>query len=159
MPQMDDRRTLIENSIETLVGQFLYYDRKEYEELPLGEIEAAIKAGEITVEEIVGEFERHLCEGLPDDLVPPLGSGPREPHPKDLKLVPLDTLPQDQWHRELVYHPGGQDENGPDWSNFDVGRVAFWEPDRDFPDLTSVYFGFLLHYSPDNLWVPVEEES
>ena len=37
-------------------GKFVYYDRKESESLPMGEIERAIKEGLVTTEEIATEF-------------------------------------------------------------------------------------------------------
>jgi superfamily II RNA helicase len=42
-----------------LAGAFFYYDRKEDEDLPRGEIEAALAAGEITLDEIVREFAKN----------------------------------------------------------------------------------------------------
>lgn len=39
-----------------LVSSFLYYDRKEDDILPVGEIEKAIKNGEISIEDIVDRF-------------------------------------------------------------------------------------------------------
>lgn len=59
---MKTRRENIEATIDDLVGSFLYYDRKEDEELPRGEIEAAVKAGEITVDEIVERFRKGVQE-------------------------------------------------------------------------------------------------
>lgn len=60
----EKRRDLIETSINDLVSNFLYYDRKEDEELPRGSIQEAIAAGEISVEEIVATFNKELREGL-----------------------------------------------------------------------------------------------
>jgi hypothetical protein len=51
------RREHILAVVSDLATDFLYYDRKE-SELGVGEIEAAVHAGEITVEEIVEEFRR-----------------------------------------------------------------------------------------------------
>jgi len=53
-------------TIDDFIGDFLYYDRKEDEDLPRGEIEAAIKAGEVTVEQIVERFDKALRQGLDD---------------------------------------------------------------------------------------------
>jgi hypothetical protein len=39
-----------------MVGDLLYYNRKEDEDLPRGAIEAAVAAGEITKQEIVDAF-------------------------------------------------------------------------------------------------------
>jgi len=51
-------------TVSDLVTNFLYYDRKGDEDLPLGEIQEAIKKGEITEEEIVKRFQEKLHEGL-----------------------------------------------------------------------------------------------
>jgi len=61
---MPTRRDLIRGTVSDLVADFLYYDRKNDQDLPLGEIEAAIEAGEITVDEIVVQFRMELQEGL-----------------------------------------------------------------------------------------------
>jgi Ca2+-binding EF-hand superfamily protein len=58
------RRQIIETTIDDLVSNFLYYDRKEDEDLPRGEIEAAVAAGEITKDEIVERFRKELEKGL-----------------------------------------------------------------------------------------------
>lgn len=51
-------------TVDDMIADFLYYGRKEDEDLPQGEIEAAIEAGEITVENIVERFAEKLSEGL-----------------------------------------------------------------------------------------------
>ena len=61
---MTERRRHIENCISDLVGSFLYYDRKEDEELPRGAIEAAIEAGEISVTEMADQFRGHLIDAF-----------------------------------------------------------------------------------------------
>jgi hypothetical protein len=43
--ESSDRRQGILNTLSASVGCFLYYDRKEDEDLPRGEIEAAVKDG------------------------------------------------------------------------------------------------------------------
>ena len=58
------RAALINATIKDAVADFLYYDRKEDEELPVGEIEAAIDAGEITVDQIARLFHEELLEAL-----------------------------------------------------------------------------------------------
>lgn len=58
------RRKHIETTLDDLVSNFLYYDRKEDEELPRGEIEAAVAAGEITVDEMVERFAKGLNKRL-----------------------------------------------------------------------------------------------
>lgn len=50
--------------IDTAVMNFVYYDRKNCEELPVGTIEKAIEAGEITVDDIVNEFKKLLIDAL-----------------------------------------------------------------------------------------------
>ena len=52
------------NAVESLVSDFLYYGRKEDEELPQGSIEKAIDEGLITLEEILIHFKEKLIEGL-----------------------------------------------------------------------------------------------
>lgn len=59
---MKTRKQHILDIVNDLAGSFLYYDRKEDEDMPVGEIEATIKAGEITIDEIVAEF-RGVIEG------------------------------------------------------------------------------------------------
>jgi len=51
---------ILSNTIDDLVANFLYYDRKEDEELPRGAIEEMIEKKEATVEEIVGYFWSEL---------------------------------------------------------------------------------------------------
>ena len=54
------RRNVILNTVYDSVGDLLYYDRKEDEDLPLGAIESAVQNGEITVDEIVAKFKERL---------------------------------------------------------------------------------------------------
>lgn len=58
------RRSDIITAVEDLVADFVYYDRKEDEDLPRGSIQGAIDAGEISVDEIVARFAASLREGL-----------------------------------------------------------------------------------------------
>lgn len=58
------RRDMILGVVDDLVSDFLYYDRKEDEELPRESIEAAIEAGEITVDRIVDAFRKSLEDAL-----------------------------------------------------------------------------------------------
>lgn len=60
----NNKRDLILGTIEDLISDFLYYDRKEDEELLRGDIEEAIKSGEITVEEMVEKFSNDLKKYL-----------------------------------------------------------------------------------------------
>lgn len=50
--------------VDDLVSCFLYYDRKEDEDLPLGTIETAIASGVITVDEISQKFDSALRAGI-----------------------------------------------------------------------------------------------
>ena len=59
---MDDRRDLILNIVSDLVADFVYYDRKEDEDLPRGSIEDAIKSGEITIEDIANKFGLEMAK-------------------------------------------------------------------------------------------------
>tara|TARA_R110000772_G_scaffold24212_2_gene64119 strand:+ start:2253 stop:2441 length:189 start_codon:yes stop_codon:yes gene_type:complete len=61
---MNDSKTNILNAVDDLMGSFLYYDRKEDEDLPSGEIESSIKNNEISVDEIVEKFKTCLMDGL-----------------------------------------------------------------------------------------------
>jgi hypothetical protein len=48
------------NKIDSLCSDFLYYDRKEDEELSMEQLNKAVKSGEITIDEMVAEFRKHL---------------------------------------------------------------------------------------------------
>jgi len=47
------RRDIILATVGDLVSSLLYYDRKEDDELRVGEIEEAVRLGEITCDEII----------------------------------------------------------------------------------------------------------
>lgn len=64
MTMPEEIKKLIATTVDDLVGDFLYYDRKEDEELERGAIEAAIEDGVITEEEIVEMFRTSLRKGL-----------------------------------------------------------------------------------------------
>lgn len=57
-------KVLILNTVKDLVANFLWYDRKEDEELGRGEIEKAIDSGIITVDEITSIFRQELIDSL-----------------------------------------------------------------------------------------------
>ena len=57
-----ERRQNILNRAEDLMGSFLYYDRKEDEDLPRGAIQDAIAKGEVTVKELLAIFEHSLTQ-------------------------------------------------------------------------------------------------
>jgi hypothetical protein len=52
------RRQTILDVVGDAATDLLYYDRKESESLPVGAIEEAIAAGEITVDEIIAAFKK-----------------------------------------------------------------------------------------------------
>lgn len=62
-------KQLIKDCISDLVSGFLYYDRKEDEDLPRGEIEGAVFNEIITVDEMVEHFKSELIKGLSDDNI------------------------------------------------------------------------------------------
>jgi len=57
-------KQLLEGYITDLISDFLYYDRKEDDDLPCGAIEKAIKDGEITIDDICNMFRKEIEEGL-----------------------------------------------------------------------------------------------
>lgn len=67
MTEPTNRRDLILATLDDLVSDFLYYDRKEDESLPRGAIEEAVHAGEITVAELVDSFRDLLASGIQED--------------------------------------------------------------------------------------------
>ena len=54
----EELKAVILGTVEDLVSNFLYYDRKEDEDLPIGAIEDAVKRGVVSVEDIVAQFGR-----------------------------------------------------------------------------------------------------
>ena len=61
---MVNSRKAILDAVEDMVSDFLYYNRKEDEDLRMGVIESLIKSGEITVSEIVNFFNENLRDQL-----------------------------------------------------------------------------------------------
>ena len=59
---MKTKRDLILGVADDLMSRFLYYDRKEDDDLPVGAIEKAIVDGEVSVDEIVERFRAALEE-------------------------------------------------------------------------------------------------
>lgn len=57
-------KKLILATISDLCINFLYYDRKEDEELGVDELKNAVKDGEITIDEMVNEFRKNLEQSL-----------------------------------------------------------------------------------------------
>jgi len=57
----------IQNTIDDLVGDFLFYDRNGDQELSMGEIEKQLKSGKLTVDAIVDRFKQQLIEATKND--------------------------------------------------------------------------------------------
>lgn len=58
--QVNEQAQRIIDTVTDAALNILYYDRKEDPDLPVGSIEAAVKAGEITIDEMVDEFRKGL---------------------------------------------------------------------------------------------------
>jgi len=58
--KQENARKIIFSTIEQSVSNMLYYDRKEDEDCPVDFIENSIKAGYITVDEIIEEISKVL---------------------------------------------------------------------------------------------------
>ena len=63
-----NRKENIIATVKDLVSAFLYYDRKEDEELGVGDIEKALNEGEIKIEDICECFVRELMDGIRQDV-------------------------------------------------------------------------------------------
>lgn len=57
-------RTKILNTISDLCTNFVYYDRKEDDELSISDLEDAVNSGLITIDEMVAEFRKNLEQSL-----------------------------------------------------------------------------------------------
>lgn len=68
-------KELIEATLDDLITSFLYYDRKEDEELPLYAIENSIKNGEITIKDI---FNMLWLEILDREQIRTFGMNPNK---------------------------------------------------------------------------------
>jgi hypothetical protein len=62
--EMKTRREHIEDTLEDLISNLFYYDRKEDEDLPRGAIEQAVANGEISQEEIIALLANHIKSHL-----------------------------------------------------------------------------------------------
>lgn len=56
----EERRELLQNTIEDLVTKLLWDDRKEDEELPRGDIELMLSMGDVTIDEMIEWFATPL---------------------------------------------------------------------------------------------------
>ena len=48
------------DTISDLCSDFLYYNRKEDEDLSMEQLNESVKSGIITIDEMVAEFRKHL---------------------------------------------------------------------------------------------------
>lgn len=58
------RSEIIQDTVADLASKFMYYDRKEDEDLPVGAIEEALKAGEVSVDQLAGLFADAIRDSL-----------------------------------------------------------------------------------------------
>jgi hypothetical protein len=63
-PKEIDMDKNLENTLSDMISCLLYYDRKEDDELPIGEIEKMVRDGETSFNEIMEVIGRELKEGL-----------------------------------------------------------------------------------------------
>jgi predicted RNA-binding protein associated with RNAse of E/G family len=59
------KQTILD-TISDLCIDFLFYDRKEDEQLSSDQLEEAVKSGEITIDDMVNEFRKHIEEAFKD---------------------------------------------------------------------------------------------
>jgi len=60
------KRELVYATVEDLVADFLYYDRKQDEELSSDDIYTLLDEGFLTIEDLVAKFHRELESALKD---------------------------------------------------------------------------------------------
>jgi len=53
-------KQIVLDAISDLSSDFLYYDRKEDEDLTIEQLNEAVRNGEITIDEMVEQFKKHL---------------------------------------------------------------------------------------------------
>ncbi len=64
MNEFMSRKQIIQATLADLVSNFLFYDRKEDQDLPRGAIDDAIEQEEITIDEMVSQFRDLLTSGV-----------------------------------------------------------------------------------------------
>jgi len=57
---IEKMKEIILDTISDMVTDLFYYNRKNDDELPIGEIEKLIKNGDITIDEMVNEFKNSI---------------------------------------------------------------------------------------------------
>ena len=60
----EETKELIFGSVGDLVSNFLYYNRKEDEDLPVGKIEELIGDKTISIDDLVERFRQALLENI-----------------------------------------------------------------------------------------------
>ncbi len=60
-------KKIILDVISDLCSDFLYYDRKNDEDLSMEQLNEAVKNGEITIDEMVNEFRKNLENTFNDE--------------------------------------------------------------------------------------------
>jgi len=64
---MDPKRKVFE-ALENSISKFLYYDRKEDDDLNVEQFKQAVRRGDITLDEMVDYFTNSLIEYFGEDL-------------------------------------------------------------------------------------------
>lgn len=59
---MKDKKQLILDTLSDTISNFLYYDRKEDDELPVWDIDSAILEGIITQQDLINHFTKIINE-------------------------------------------------------------------------------------------------
>ena len=67
---MGNKKSLVLDTIDDIIGDLVYYDRKEDEELGTGEIEEMLVNGDLTVQEMVDHFSLKLNDAFVDLDIP-----------------------------------------------------------------------------------------
>lgn len=57
-------KKIILDTIGDLCSDFVFYDRKEDEELSIEQLKEAVNSGETTIDEMVAEFRKNLEESF-----------------------------------------------------------------------------------------------
>lgn len=62
--EKDSLRKLILDTVSDLGGDFMYYNRKHDEQLPLGMIQKGVRIGAVSINEIVDRFRAEVAKGI-----------------------------------------------------------------------------------------------
>lgn len=61
---MKSKKVVLFATLEDLVAELLYYDRKEDEDLSVSDVQTLFKSGEVTIDEVTDWFQLQLTKGL-----------------------------------------------------------------------------------------------